>query len=59
MIDAGNSATYGAISAAPTVSTLTLLSGRHPKLGGAVASTGRRSKSSRILTYDLVNGFNG
>ena len=34
MIDAGNSATYGAISAAPTVSTLTLLSGRHPSLSG-------------------------
>lgn len=32
MIDAGNSATHGAISAAPTVSTLTLLSGRHPML---------------------------
>jgi len=32
MIDAGNAATYGAINAAPTISTLTLLSGRHENL---------------------------
>lgn len=33
MIDAGNAATYGAINAAPTISTLTLLSGRHEIFG--------------------------
>ena len=52
MIDAGNSATYGAISAAPTVSTLTLLSGRHPSLSGKLMHF-ETSQSGTQLGLDL------
>ena len=33
VMDVGRAATYGAINSSPTISTLTLLSGKHESLG--------------------------